>query len=469
MFRHKIAVHNNTIESRGYPKDVNPPGPPENLVGTKNHVSGDVLLTWEPPSSDGPVFYYEMFVNGSFYANVSDLELNYSNPVNQDEFKVRSVGVLGLKSGFSNVWIYEEGLTLNPWATGINSSAHIMWTDISGSVENLTIEGYNVYLGGVKQNSSLLTTDFIGYPFFDLDIDTEYELGVSFEYNGGQESAVFPANVTPPGSLKAYQIDIYSSWVAWPLISNRSLYIHRGSGYFFGILVEEQGVANIIPSFKPNKQIDKRQWSTIEEYIKTYSLEVVGGPYQRSRLHMNRRCGEWAQKTLLNTFKQVTLDLTKHTDVFAEIDVSYQYVFVGPPCEFITNYSNITFIITLPEASVIKVGRDSNKVDGYSVIELPQDDSILRTLDNQDNMSTVLNWTVYPSIPYHNIYIKLDTDTNYPTDPYNDELLDLEQNKFVIDDLAEGVYNAKLEYVMYDKATVIQTTNEVTFSITSNA
>lgn len=463
MFRHQIAQHTALINSKSFPEDLSAPGTPQNFSCITEITTQGVTLQWDPPSSGGIVFYYEIYRNDSFYANESDTVHQFSNPVNNDVFKVRAVGVRGLTSPFSNTCTYTGEGTLNVQGIGIpdRTSVHVLWQDISNS-NQISFEGYNVYLDDVKQNSSLLPATVQGYGFFDKTVNQSYKLGVSFVHDGGQESGKFEVNVTAPGQGVRYGVMTRSRYITAPIVHYGSYAPRLRSGKRFGLAVKDGTQVSIFPEFSYPSQHRQREWSVPGSWAFTFRLN----PFEdESKIFYGDGCNR-GLSLVYNRIKQkvgITIG-SKQTDdarfVMLIIKRSIRgFTFSGPACSGPDNlYLSAT--ISLNEEDINDVGLYSS--DQAHFIQLPTEHNSLIEFDNGNADDAVLIWSTFPSTPFYDVYIRT-SGGSFPGTPNYEDLVAAD-NFLVIDNLVPGNYEAKVDF-KYGDGSIAETSNILAFDI----
>jgi len=462
MFRHQIAHNASLVDFSDYPSEIIPPVVPQNLVVESDTINREAFVTWEPPTTGGKVFYYELFLNGSHLANVSDRKYVYSNASGGDTFKVRAVGVLGLLSGFSNTDSYEGTIGLIPTATGLSNppSLHIQWNDISNT-DQVNVEGYHVYKGGTKQNSSLLPLEVLEYPLFNLSTEVEYNIGVSFEYDGGQESAVFDLDVTAPSGDIAF-IAIQTSFHHPLVLASTSIIPGSLSDDSLGLHVEDGTRVTFSPSFDPGDQHDEAEWSSPASFRYTYNARPLGEEVMEflegcgKGLSLLPGEGNMERSKIFNLgpdgyARSVSLSLLK----------SYTFRFSGPQCNDPKSLY-LSASLQLNEGDII--GRATGQSRGRTFIEAPSEEDGLLNADDSGSNAVVFTWTTFPGTPIYNLYIKSAGASSYPTDPYNSEYLTIKNQLLTVDSLAGGNYDARMDFMLQD-GTVMRQSDEISFTI----
>lgn len=458
--KHQIAQHYSLLGYSSSPEDRTAPGAPENLRGKNRLTEVGVQLLWDEPTSGGKVFYYEIFVNDSKWANSSTTEADYPNAEVGDIFKVRAVGVLGLKSAFSNTWTYEGGESLTPSVAGYATSLHMRWNDISDS-DQVNFEGYNVYINGVKENSALLSAKVLAYPFFNLTAGSTHTVAVSFEHDGGQESDLFEVEGTVGSQGASFQINISSSIRSYPIIGTTGT-VHSWADESGGVIVKEGARMKVTPIFSPGIQNDHPEWSTVETYTRVYTLGAGGG---KAEMEFNAGCENDSNILLYDNLEPINVTTDEVHQIYGGIINSWNFMFRGGQCPDAPDYhTSISFAASVSEEDFVKIGDYST--GGYNTFRLPEEDEgRLEAETNSDNSAVTFRWTAYFSLPHLKLYIKEEGDASYPSSPHHSGFLINNNNLYVIDNLADGTYNAKVEYYLGDQSTLMVTSNEVTFTI----
>lgn len=466
MFRHQIAQHTSLVNSSSFPSDISAPGAPENFTCTTEVTQQGVLLSWDPPTSGGQVFYYEVYRNGSFLANESTTEFQFDNAVNGDVFKARAVGVRGLTGPFSGTCTYTGDDTLQVQGVGIPdlTSVHILWSDISSSSQ-ISFEGYNVYLDGVKQNGSLLPASMQGYAFFNRSVGTDYTLGVSFVHDGGQESGIFDVVVTAPGQGVRYGAFTQSRFLTARLVRSGDTTSTTRWGAPFGLAVKEGTKVTISPEFSFNIQHQEREWSSPDDYSYKYVFhpeEIFGS----AEIYFLEGCGNGLSLTY-NRIKQGGGIVIGNPDDGYDtrsasfyIDRLYDlFTMTGPACND-PDRLQISATISLNEEDINDVATFIG--DEGHFVKLPTDNNTLTEFDNTNADDVALIWSTFPSTPYYDIYIRTKGGS-FPATP-NYENLTAGDNFFVIDSLAVGTYEAQVDF-KYGDGSIAESSNILEFDI----
>lgn len=463
MFRHQIAQHTSLVNIKGFPDDLSAPGTPQNFTCTTEVTTQGVILSWDPPTSGGIVFYYQIYRNDSFYANESDTIHQFDNPVNNDVFKVRAVGVRGLTSSFSNTCTYTGEDSLNVQGAGIpdRTSVHIMWQDVSESTQ-ISFEGYNVYLDDVKQNGSLLPATVQGFGFFDKTAGEDYKLGVSFVHDGGQESDIFEVTVTAPGQGVRYGVMTKSRYITAPIVAVGSVAPITRWGAPFGIAVKDGTKVSIYPEWSYASQHREREWSSPSSWAFTYRLN----PFEdESRVFYEEGCGNGLSLVYDRIKQKAGIIIgTAESDDARSVSLSIRrsfggFSFSGPACNDPDKLS-LSATISLNEVDINDVGIYTS--DDAHFVKLPVENNSLIEFDNGNADDAVLIWSTFPSTPFYDVYIRT-SGGSFPGTPNYEDLVAAD-NFLVIDNLSPDDYEAKVDF-KYGDGTIAETSNILAFDI----
>jgi chitodextrinase len=180
-----------------------PPSIPTGLIAT----SGDnrVSLRWN--TNPEPGVTYQVGVDNSNYGSVISSTNLTIDSLNNDQiyyFTVSAIGVNGLRSNSAGTYSTPKDTT--PPDTPIITYADIGDTELilhwSSSTDNHAVAGYNVFVNGVKKNTSLITG--LSFKVIGLVNAQSYAYTVSAVDTSGNESNRSPPNYystvdsTPP-------------------------------------------------------------------------------------------------------------------------------------------------------------------------------------------------------------------------------------------------------------------------------
>lgn len=459
MFRHQPAIITRSIDSSDGPQDMTGPDPPENFSCKSEITSQGVELTWDKPSSGGPVFYYEIFKNDSFLARSSDTIHVHDSPSDGDVFKARSVGIRGLKSSFSGTCTYTGDESLDPAVVGMShrTSLHLSWSDLRHT-DQISLEGYNVYLDGVKQNSSLLGTNILEYGFFDLVVDQDYDVAVTFVHDGGQESGQFTVTGTPPGSTVVFQGITRNNNFGFTLVGLNNQPSHHWVGDV-GLALKDKARVTVTPDWSFDRIYDYRTWSIPATHDYTFRLAPFEG---EAKVDFEEGCSN-GLSFVHNRLKPKSVIMGDDVrGIGLAIGESYNFRWSGYCENQPGTYLDISATVIISDsADIISQATFDDDNLGFFT-ELPQDTVTLDERPNSAAGEVIFYWVTFPSIPFYDLYIR-SKGGSFPSSPQYE---DLTRDDNILSDtsLAADTYEARMDFKRRDKTVMIQS-NILEFTI----
>lgn len=472
-FRNEIIENLVTLRTISYEKPKGEFLGAPTLEGSTSEEGDDALLEWERPDGDITVYGYELFVDGVFYENVgqvtSYLYENMDFSVQYD-FKVRAIGPVGIKSPFSNTITLEGGgaPVLFPAVWDEYKGTSIEWQDISDNT-HYTIEGYNVYVEagdyaddssfGTPINDSPLGLSFIKYSDLGLLEDTTYSVGVSYLYDGGTESEIFFQTIQTRKAGFKYDI---TSWNDPPVS------IVSGEDGNAAIVVEN-GTEVGLRCYTPASYFQHlKSWVSIyfNGTWETY-FELEGNGKKPLTFIVSEGCDPG------NFTRELFGDRNFKGNIQAEMVLSggwsrsfYWTVSGGCSAPTRTKQTWEMFVENSSE-TVLEDNIDdymNNDRLNFEMYKIQEQNQRLTAITQGDGN---VNFRIkrHIGLPFHDLYIKSDSDSSYGTPYTSSPIENWLAGGYSVTDLSAGTYNAKVEYLLMDETTVLDETNEVTFTL----
>lgn len=486
-FRHKIKGNINTLlgSIREQDREVFLGGP-ENLEGVVVDKGENVNLSWEPPLGDAEVYGYELFVDGSYHATITNgLTYKYEGLTFQvfSNFKVRAIGLFNFKSSFSNIISFQGGglpvlrpiVYENEFKAGSAS-----WQDISNN-QYYNIEGYNVYgniggtlVSGDKLNTSLLSLEILSYTYFLAAFDQDFNIGVSFQYDGGLESDIFKAvgSTLSNTNLVTYIFSAFGEG-SRNFVGGPEAGLKLRNGEKFGVRVKDNTEVSVQVMFNPYDKIYSRQWATRD---KEDWIWLLRGLHDRASV-INWRSGcainegfrevvensNMSGSAILSGIKAIGFSCFrgiwyKETQTYSSFD---GFVFIGPPCPGIGRDTTFSAKFTLNNINVLEENLESET--GLRIIRKPSGREERLTVSIANN-KPVFNWYTYGGVFKYELYIKTSTGT-YSSTPDHTESSGGAVGRHIVEGLLPNNYNAKVIYKLKDSSTYVTESNEVSFTV----
>lgn len=482
-FRNLITPKNATLGAVSY---EDPDGDflsgPKNLSGSVLGDGSDVSLNWDPPDSEITVFSYELFVDGSFHKSVQGTNTIYEGMEFeiQYDFQVRAVGPTGVKSPFSNQVSFTGGglPTLDPIVfSGEFKAASIHWQDISDN-QHYTIEGYNVYgnLGGSlgagdKLNSALLPLDTLGYTFFFAGLDTSFNIGVSFEYDGGQESDIFSKDGTSLADTSSFEYIANQRFLGTNNLVGAENANLSDEG---GILVKAGTSVKINVSISlPAKQY-YREWSSPDEYDILW--DVLGLDVTPCVVNWKSGCsdddGIFAIEENSKLSGLVTLEGSDTIKFYISRGnwapdnggwFPLGFLFNGPQCP--DRSSNLSIIARF-SVGVNEILEENlvNDEGGYFLTKKPANRDERLTVTISENVPR-FSWYVYWGVFKYELYIRSKGSSNWGN-PVATQSEGTITGFHEEEGLSADTYEAKVRFIEHDGSTYYSTeSNVIEFTI----
>lgn len=480
-FRNQIVGKPLTVSLVSY---ENPKGDflsaPKNLRGSVVGQGEDVALKWDPPETEIPIFGYDVFVDGTFHA-IAQSESYLFEGMEFDvqyDFKVRAIGPVGIKSGFSNSVSFTGGglPKLDPYFYENEFQAgSIQWQDIRDN-QYYTVEGYNVYgnLGGAfdsgdQLNSSLLGLNILSFTYFAGSLDTQLHIGVSFEYDGGTESDIFDVTGRTLGDTTV------TTFVASQggLGSNELVTGPNGSIDNLGVRVKEGIEVLFYSYFDIFKKEYWREWSSSDDYDFYWDLYGLNTKPAVRRWYDGCTADDGMQE--IKSYG----DLTKEGLFEGAHSVGFyvsrgnwapdnggwfplNFTFTGPVCDGQSAELSIATKFSIRTENILEksIGKSGN----FTLTEKPPDRQERLDVDISNNNPT-FNWYIYGGVSVYELYIR-EKGTSSWGSPVETQTLAGRTGQYTEDTLTADTYEAKVRYIQPDDTTYYVTeSNIVEFTI----
>lgn len=474
-FRHNIADTVTELNLISYESPLGDfLGPPENLTGDVVNKGEDVILTWDPPESEVTVFGYELFLEGSLHAEVSETSYTFEGMVNgtQYDFNVRAIGPRDIKSPFSNTATFTGGglPAMSPYVFGNEFKAGtIVWRDVQDN-QYYTIEGYNVYAttgssidpNNDKINPALLSLDVNSYTYFNLGEDTSFKMGVSFEYDGGQESAIFTDTGTTRSEGGRLMFNAFQKWRGiYPLVAGSDPLIKSG----VKVEVDTEITMNL-STISPRYW---KQWTSPENFDYLWTLR--GRPYDRNadvvKAFTDGCTGDDGfYLTRVFKLKPLTITIENSTDVvstyisrgfWSDRDWnSMNFLWSGPTCPGQTINTSMSVKFSIPTDKIISTHSFNDDNFSFSV---PIDEGDRRLTSSSNTGSLVLRWYQYRGVLKYELYIRSKGSSSWGTPVYSHR--DSNGHPRYEPNLTSDIYEAKVRYITEEGSTYYSTESNI--------
>lgn len=483
-FRHKIVGRRAQLDTVSYEKVVGEFTSPPVLSGYIIGTGDDARLDWTAAEATFQIYGYELFIDGSYHTTVNSQTyihegLNFGQIY---DYKVRAVGPLGIVGTFSNtVSLTGSGLpSLDLSAYGEFLGSSVKWNDVSEN-SYYTIEGYNVYFYNgattdpslmTKVNSSLLGLNVDRYGRLGLSEGSTVTWGVSYEYDGGQESTIQTIQVQITSIPKEFNFILGEDW----LFGYNTRLVSAATRKAAINVVDGANITLVQIGGGPNYWEYKNSvigLSFGDYELISWSLDNNGRPPWIFRAYENCNpiiLNQWGYLGFagklyasrgplvgkFNGFSGITVGCpdidARNTKTFWKLQVR------GGSNDIVSNnieeFMNATGWGSQPWFRGWEVGSGGNRL----------------TASIPDATTGTVQFTIrrYVGLPFWNLYIKADSDPSYGS-PNNGAsvIKDWGGHYRTISGLSAGTYNAKVIYCFVDGSeyTGVES-NEVTFTVT---